>query len=105
MNKKELKRIREIQNAAKSGNMRTYLSALTPHQTSQCIAVIEKWKQESEIKYNKDWYKADSASFKQAVEQTEIREMQIIANLLFPFLQKKFLEGVQRRQRKRRNSL
>lgn len=104
MNKKEEVKLQEIETAAKSGQLSNYIAKLRPEETSYCLAVINKWQEESLARHEKAWHKAVNKLQKQAVEKTEMREMQIIAHLLFQFLKKKFLEGIERKQRIRQQN-
>ncbi len=103
MTKKEQRKLQEIESAAKDGRLKVYISTLRPEDTSHCINVIEKWREESELRHSKAWHKATNQLQKNAVEKTEMMEMEIIADLLFQLLKKKFLEGVQKKQRIRKN--
>jgi hypothetical protein len=102
MNKKEELRLQEIESAAKAGQLKSYISKLTPQETTICINILQKWQEESEARHNKAWHKASNELSRKAVEKTEIQEIQIIADLLYLFLKKKFLEKIERRQRMRR---
>ncbi len=102
MTKRERIRLQEIFEKTRFNQLDLYISKLKPGETSFCISVIYKWLTESQAKHNQAWHKAKDPKLRKLIEEAEMGEIKIIADILFTFSKKKFLEHQERKQRLRK---